>query len=159
MKPADSAADLVNILLRSLEQAAELKAVLEAERDALAAADADALQEAAVQKRCSVQALETLEATRAQIARQAGFDTAPQSMADIARCLPGSAVSDAWDRYLFIANECSELNARNGAVINMRRSQIHQTLSLLRHGRTESGTYGPLGQAPDTLGSRSLTEA
>ena len=136
--PADSAADLETILHRSLSTAAELKAVLENERDALESADAEALQEAAVEKRHSVQALETLEAARAQIARQAGFDTAPESMPDIARCLPGSGVSDAWDRYLFIAKECSELNARNGAVINMRRSQIHQTLSVRPCRRSES---------------------
>lgn len=157
--PADSAADLEKILHSSLDKAAELKVVLEAERDALASADAEALQEAALEKRRSVQALETLEAARARIVRQAGFDTAPESMADIANCLPGSGVTDTWNRYLLVAKECSELNARNGAVINMRRSQIHQTLSLLRHGRAESGTYGPAGQAPNTLGSRTLTEA
>ncbi len=159
MTPAECRSALGHVLDQSIARAKELKEILDTERAALVAADADDLSGTAVAKRDCVIAIEELERRREDIVSRAGFDPGADDMPALISWCGSTELSSAWHRYLDVAKDCSEMNASNGAIINMRRSQIQSTLSLMRNGHAEGDVYGPDGGGSDSLGSRSLTEA
>ena len=144
----------------SIQQALDLRKLLDQEREALARQDTLSLSETAVRKRRCISKLEDLDKSRTDISTARGFGKSPDDIASlVGDCDDAPMLSDSWQRFLDVARECSEINAGNGAIIHVRQEQIKGAISLLRAGNTDSSTYGPNGRERDDSQTRSLAEA
>lgn len=160
MSPGECKAQLESNLEESLENACQLKVILEGERAALERNDPASLHDAATCKQDSVTRLEELETKRVSLSQSCGFESGADAINDLAIwCGGGPAMVGSWKEFLDIANECSKLNSANGAIILVRRSQIENTLAVLRGGTANSDTYGPAGEKAGILETRALAEA
>jgi len=156
MSPRECKALLESNLEESLENACQLKIILEGERTALERNDPASLHDAATCKQDSVAKLEELETRRVSLSQSCGFESGADAINDLATWCGGEpAMVGSWKEFLDVANECSKLNSANGA----RRSQIENTLAVLRGGIADSDTYGPAGEKAGILETRALAEA
>lgn len=144
----------------SIQNALELRRLLEEERDALERKDTISLSDTAVQKQLCVNELEALDKARTRISKSCGFGVNPDEIAKLAaRCNDSELLIQSWDHFLQVAQECSDMNSGNGAIIRVRQQQIKGAINLLRDGSTETDTYGPNGQSREDSHTRSLAEA
>jgi len=112
-------------------------ASLDAEREALLARDADALESA-------------LMAKNKWLTRAAELEQARQSSPT--RTDAASEV-DA-DELKRLVGECQAKNAFNGSLIRGQRRMVENTLQWLRGDPDEAGVYGPDGTNPSGIKSR-----
>ena len=153
-------AELERIMRESVHCAIGLREVLTAERQALEHQDTGALNQAAIDKGASIGRLEQLETERADLSRSCGFGSAPEEMKPLLTwCDEDSVVENIWRHFLEVAMTCNELNATNGSIIRLRRSQILNALAILRGGETEPDLYGNDGRDTGGKTSRPLAEA
>lgn len=124
---------------------AELATVLEAERDALAGADAAALDRVGERKQALMQQLEQLDAERVQLGHSA----------------PAAAhlLEPAWQQVLGTLQICRDLNQRNGTLVGQRLGQVRRALAVLSGQSGEAGVYGPSGELHPALRPHSLAQA
>lgn len=143
-----------------IQNALELRRLLDEERDALERKDTLSLSDTAEQKQLCVTRLDELDKARSEISKSCGFGIAPGDIATLAaNCDDSDLLTQAWDRFLQIAHECSDMNSGNGAIIRVRQQQIKGVISLLRDGRAETDTYGPNGQSHEDSRTRPLGQA
>jgi len=144
----------------SLANACQLKVVLEDERAALERNDPASLHDAATCKQDCVAKLEELETRRIDLSQSCGFESGANAIRELATwCGGGPAMVKSWQEFLDVASSCSNLNSANGAIILVRRSQIENTLAVLRGGIANSDTYGSDGEKAGILETRALAEA
>lgn len=144
----------------SIQNALELRRLLEAERAALESKDTMSLSDTAVQKQLCVNALDELDKARSAISKSRDFGVNPGEIAKlIASCDDSDLLTQSWDRFLRIARECSDMNSGNGAIIRVRQQQIKGAISLFRDGSGETETYGPNGQSHEDSRTRPLAQA
>lgn len=135
-------------LLRGcVERTIGMKELLNEERSALEAQDADALLAIAAGKQHVLSQLDALEKNRREICHAGGFSSHPDEMESIVKsCDNDSTLLGSWNRFVELARECSDLNARNGAIINVRYRQIAGALAVVRGERQGNQTYGRDGR-------------
>lgn len=123
----------------------ELAAVLEAERDALLAADVEALDRAGSRKHALMQRLEQLDAERVQI--------------NLAAPHAASTLEPRWKALLPRLRECRDMNQHNGNVVGQRLGSVRRALAILTGQEAEAGTYGRSGALQNRARSQALAEA
>jgi flagella synthesis protein FlgN len=126
--------------------AGELSAALAAEREALLAADAPALDRAGAHKQALMQQLEQLDAERVQLLK-----VEPSAAAQ---------VEPRWREVLELLRGCHEMNQRNGSLVSQRLTQVREALAVLSgQGGDARGLYGPGGEVRTALRSHHLASA
>lgn len=158
---SDSARDqVVEILGVSLFHAKELRESLHQEREALESQDMDSLLAAAETKGTQVRELQQLDAQRSRICTESGFSAGREQMdAFLDWCDHSGEATHSWEQLLEVAEECSQLNAANGAVIRVRRQQVEDGLAVLRGQPMGVSTYDRDGVSRDGLGHHAIAEA
>ena len=137
----------LDAVVEDLHRAAtELSAVLVAEREALVAADAAALDRAGTQKQALMQRLEELDAERVQMLK-----LEPNAAA---RAEP------RWREVLDVIRGCHQMNQRNGSLVSQRLAQVREALAVLSgQGGDVRSVYGPSGDVRTALRSHHLASA
>ncbi|MDH3440595.1 MAG: flagellar protein FlgN [Gammaproteobacteria bacterium] len=144
----------------SIQNALELRRLLQEEREALERKDTLSLSDTAIQKRRCCNRLEELDKARTDISKSSGFGVNPGEIAKLAaRCDDSALLTQSWDRFLQVAHECSDMNSGNGAIIRVRQKQIKGAINLLRDGSTDTDTYGPNGESREESRTRPLAQA
>ncbi len=123
----------------------QLAEALEAERSALAEADAAALDLAGERKQQLMQQLEQLDAERVQLSH--------------ASPVAASQLEPVWQQVLGTLHTCRDLNQRNGILVNQRLGQVRKALAVLTGQSGEAGSYGPSGELHPALRSQNLAQA
>ncbi|UGB38760.1 flagella synthesis protein FlgN [Frateuria soli] len=137
----------LDAVVEDLHQAAtELSAILVAEREALVAADAAALDRAGTHKQALMRRLEELDAERVQMLKlepNAAVRTEPR-----------------WREVLGLLRNCHEMNQRNGSLVSQRLAQVREALAVLSgQGGDVRSVYGPGGEVRTALRSHHLASA
>lgn len=123
----------------------ELRAVLDAEREALDRRDSIALDAATAAKARLLQRLESLDAERRQLA---GVAPAPD------------AVVEVWRHICRQLDGCRRLNEANGSIVSRQLSHVRRALGILRgSGEAPPMLYGPAGEARAPNVRHSLSKA
>lgn len=152
--------ELERIICDSVQGAIGLREILTNEREALERQDTIALHSAATEKEVCIRKLESLEKERAELSVACGFASGPEDMQSLlAWCNDELPVKDTWRHFLEVATTCNDLNATNGSIIRLRRSQIQNALELLRGGNLEPEPYSPEGRKPAGNTGRALAHA
>jgi flagella synthesis protein FlgN len=112
--------------------AAQLITVLDQEREALASADASALNRAGEAKQLLMRQLEQLDAERVHM-RTASLQASQESQ-------------PAWGDVLTSLMACRDKNLRNGALVSQRLTQVRRALSVLTGNADADHTYGHSGE-------------
>ncbi len=134
--------------------------ILNDERKGLERQDTMALNESAVKKELCIRKLESLENERAELSVARGYSSGIDDMEPLlAWCDEDSVVKNVWKHFLEVAMTCHELNATNGSIIRLRRSQILSAIEILKGGDFGNETYGRDGNAPAGNTGRSLVQA
>jgi len=150
---------LLDLLGKSVRQSLRLRDFLEAEQAALRDQNVDELPALLSEKRRCVDTLKSLDQQRIARCQEAGFPAGPAQMDAMCEwCDDGSALRDAWNELLDVADTCKSLNDTIGAVIHTRRTQAAKGLAVLVGGKS-SGTYGRHASNGPTSRSRNLAEA
>ena len=128
-------------------------ALLEQERGALGAAEADALPALIAEKN---PLLEILSRCAEQRARLLGLAGVPGSAAGIRQLLGSdSAAEQIWNNLLAVARRAAELNAANSYLVNQQLAHVDRAMDALRGPRP--GLYSTSGVTDYGAGaSRSL---
>lgn len=122
----------------------ELRAVLDAEREALDRLDSLALDAATSTKAELLQRLESLEAERSQLDDMA----------------PGERSPDTWRHICGQLEACRHINEINGSIVAHRLHDVRHALGILRgSGDAPPVLYGPGGQAQAPTVPRRLSQA
>ncbi|HET6803854.1 MAG TPA: flagellar protein FlgN [Frateuria sp.] len=137
----------LDAVVEDLHRAAtELSASLAAEREALVAADAAALDRAGACKQALMQQLEELDAERVQLLK-----LEPSAAA---------RVEPRWRDVLGLLRGCHEMNQRNGSLVGQRLAQVREALAVLTgQGGDARSVYGPGGEVRPALRSHHLASA
>lgn len=133
--------------------AQELLALLQAEREALLAADVTRLETLTPTKADAAQRLQALGASLLQLRRSArapGFDG---WFATLRSGLPA-----LWSELLELAARCERANRDNAMLLGAREAQLKQTLRAFRPAGTPE-LYGRSGYAPLGLAARQFGAA
>ncbi|MCZ8129722.1 MAG: flagellar protein FlgN [Steroidobacteraceae bacterium] len=159
--------DLASVLERQAASARRLLAALDAERTALAGEGSapEALEAATADKQRCLADFEQLEQARVRVLSGAGFGPARDDMAAFLRAAedpnyshesprPGP-VATRWRQLLELVVRLRDANERNGMIVGIRSRQVRQLLNVLRTGRPDELTYGPVG-AGRAIQSREL---
>lgn len=150
---------LLQLLQVGVDCASGLIETLNEERSALEHQNVDALNVTADRKQQLLTRLEAMETERQALCKAGGFDHEPDAMAqflEASRATP--KLVSCWHRLVDLAKACSELNIRNGAIINVRRQQIAGTLSVIRGESPDNDTYGQNGRDKVSSTRRILAE-
>ena len=123
----------------------QLLTALDAERTALDAASAEALDQAGAHKHALMQQLEQLDAERQLLCREQPARHA--------------ALEPEWIRVVQSLRHCHALNQRNGSTVNQRLAQVRQALAILTGHPGESQLYGRSGELHGSLRSQVLAAA
>lgn len=138
--------DALASVLDDMQQVADqLLAVLQAERDALNTADAEALGQAGTQKQAFMQQLEQLDDERQLLCREHPARHA--------------ALEPQWQQVVQSLRQCHTLNQRNGRSVNQRLTQVRQALAILTGHPGENELYGRGGALHGSLRSHVLAAA
>ena len=137
----------LDAVVEDLHRAAtELSSALVAEREALVAADAAALDRAGAHKQALMQKLEELDAERVQMLK-----LEPNAAARI---------EPRWRDVLEVIRGCQEMNQRNGSLVSQRLAQVREALAVLSgQGGDVRSVYGPGGEVRTALRSHHLASA
>ncbi len=122
----------------------ELRAVLDAEREALDRHDSIALDAATSSKAQLLQRLESLDAERRQLEQLA----------------PAHAPSAPWPQICLQLGACRRINEINGSIVTQQLAFVRRALSVLRgSGEGPPALYGPAGHAQASAFPRPLSQA
>lgn len=158
--PEHAKAELQRMLIESVNCAIGLREILTAELEALRNKDTTALNKSAMDKDVCIGNLQNLETQRANLSVSCGFGSGPEDIKPLlAWCDEDSVVKNLWEHFLEVAMTCNKLNATNGSIIRLRRSQIMNALAILRGGESEPELYGPEGRDSGGTTGRALAEA
>lgn len=131
------------ILDRQIRAAAELAAVLEAERDALTGSSPGLVSEKAAEKIRLLETIEKLETERRRICAESGVASLEGADGDTAASIT-RAITQRWRSLMGLLAACRNANETNGLILNLKQGQVRQLLDIVRGG--PAITYGPNGQ-------------
>lgn len=152
---------LLDLLLKTSEQAQVLRKQLADEAAALAGNNADLLESMVAEKNESVRLLEQLEKQRQKLFDEAGFASNRYGAdACIKWCDQDGAVTQAWGQLLDEMEVCRHQNRVNGTAVEISRHNVQHLLDLLR-GQLQTGRlYDPTGETATCSDStRTLAKA
>lgn len=122
----------------------ELRAVLDAEREALDRHDSIALDAATSAKAQLLQRLEALDGERRQLEQLA----------------PARGSSAAWTQICLQLGACRRINEINGSIVTQQLAFVRRALGVLRgSGEGPPALYGPAGHAQTSALPRPLSQA
>lgn len=147
------------ILSPTVEAARRLKSALEDERGALENEDMQALAAAGGRKRVHIGELEKLESRRRQLLEHYRHGDDLSSMRGfIESCDDNGVLSARWRELIEVLEQCRHLNTVNGTVVQARRHQVSEALSVVRGNDSDVEVYGPGGKTETTGRFRALAE-
>ncbi|SRR6266498_3415307 len=120
--------------------------VLEAERDALRAADPDALSALTAAKLDHVSALHGLASARLALLGQAGWPDMNTALAALAAAPDGTVVRREWSSLLVLAGTARGLNDVNGRLIANQQRHFDAALQSLLQAAGVPPVYGADGR-------------
>lgn len=126
-----------------------LAELLRREREALAANDAERIQEVADKKRVIAEKLDQLAEARRQNLANMGFEGASaidNLIAHYENNNISNRVSHAWEALKQELEACREANLVNGAIVANAERSVQHMLALLRGGQPGQELYGKHGQ-------------
>jgi flagellar biosynthesis/type III secretory pathway chaperone len=124
---------LEDLLDREIETAHSLAATLDAEKAALSAESAAAVEEKAGEKIRLFEAMEKLEQERRGLCENPGAAGMAES------------VAERWRSLLALMTRCRNANEINGRIIRVRQHQVRQLIDIVR-GKPAAMTYNPQGK-------------
>ncbi|GLQ99949.1 flagella synthesis protein FlgN [Dyella mobilis] len=142
---AELGAALRTVLDEMSATTAQLITVLDEERDALAGADAKALNRAGEAKQMLMRRLEQLDVERLHLC---------STSAEAA-----SQAEPSWRELLKSLATCRDKNLRNGTLVGQRLTQVRRALSVLTGTDAQTGTYSQSGAFQGTHRSVPLAQA
>lgn len=159
--PSQFRDQLQPLLTEELQCAVRLEALLAAEKDALQGRDIEPVERLVRDKHALLREFETLEARRHQLLAAAGFSSDRAGLeACIAWCDSQGRIGPVWSQLMARIRQCQHLNRGNGAVVDVSRRHIQQTLTLLRGQAPVTALYDPAGSATGTgIPGRTLAKA
>jgi flagella synthesis protein FlgN len=135
----------IDAVLGQLHDAVEtMHRVMLDERAALDTGKADALDDATSFKQSLLRRIESLDAERKQLGKQAGIDTAAHAL---------------WPEIVDSLARCKQLNLVNGGIVTQRLKYVRKALGLLTGHSEISEIYGPTGEARSATRSAQLARA
>lgn len=147
------------ILSPTVEAARRLKTALEDERSALESDDTAALAAAGSRKRVHIGELERLDGQRRRMLERFRYENDLGSMRDfIATCDDRGVLAARWQELIEVLGQCRHLNTVNGTVVQARRHQVAEALSVVRGDSNDAEVYGPGGKTETTGRFRALAE-
>ena len=146
--------DLAQLLDAQIEAMQAVLTSLEAERQALAARDGEALLKAVNSKASSIASADTIEGQRQVMMDRLGTPERPgrrgrEFSAD-------AGISRRWQHVLALTQQCRALNDANGQLIRGQRRRVEGTLRVLRGEPVAPVEYGPAGEHRPRGSTRSL---
>jgi flagellar biosynthesis/type III secretory pathway chaperone len=145
---------LSDALDRQLAIGARLLAALGHERERLAGGDAAALETAVADKERLLAEFEAAEAGRRDALRALGYGADRASVLACLRAFEDPAYTDdaarvgpvaaRWRRLLALGTQLRDGNERNGMIVSLRSRRVREALNVLRTGRRDELTYGPV---------------
>lgn len=152
---------LLLLLTEELQYAIRLEALLTAEGDALTGRDIERVEGLVREKQTLLQAFEDLEVRRHEQVAAAGFSADRAGLEDcIAWCDSQGRLARLWSELMVHIRQCQQLNRRNGAVVDVSRRHVQQTLTLLRGQAPATALYSPAGSTTDSgIPGRTLAKA
>ncbi|OBS09786.1 flagella synthesis protein FlgN [Acidihalobacter prosperus] len=148
---------LLSLLSEEVSEMERLRALLEAEAEALQGLQADALLQMVETKAGLVQALERLGARRAELLVRIGCASDPPSLKLFMANAP-APIATAWQALVAETGRCESLNRRNGALNQSGQRQVLRLIRVLRGEPVEPPTYGRKGD-PGVGGGQPLAKA
>lgn len=155
-------ATLTALLDRQIAAGNALTSALESEKIALTGYELTALDEAVAVKEHLASEFEQLDGERRRLLARYGYGPGRTDMAALIRAIedPGyrdeapraGAIGTRWRRLVTLIARCRDDNQRNGHIIGLHSRRVGQTLNVLRTGRPDALTYGPV-QARGNVGS------
>lgn len=131
------------LLDQQIQIAAQLAAVLEAERDALTGTSPSLVSEKAAEKVRLLEIFERLENERRRICAESGVASLADASRDTSTGLTRT-LSHRWRSLMGLLAACRNANETNGLILNLKQGQVRQLLDIVRGG--PAVTYGPNGQ-------------
>jgi flagella synthesis protein FlgN len=154
-----AAAALIDALRVETAGYRALITVLEAERTALCAADADALATLSGVKLERVSALHGLAKARGALLANTGSLDMPSVLAAFAGSPDGHALRREWSALLELASSARTLNEINGRLITQQRQHFDVALQALLHAAGVQPVYGADGRPQRIAATRSFVAA
>ncbi|MFZ5620692.1 MAG: flagella synthesis protein FlgN [Pseudomonadota bacterium] len=154
--------DQLHLLLsEELQCAVRLESLLTAEGEALTGRDIEPVERLVRDKQTLLQEFEALEARRHELVAAAGFAPDRAGLeACIAHCDSRGRLAHIWSELMARIRRCQHLNRRNGAVVDISRRHVQQTLTLLRGQSPATPLYSPAGSTTGTgIPGRTLAKA
>lgn len=147
--------ELARLLDEQIEAMQAVRDSLEAERQALAARDGEALLKAVNGKAASLASADTVEGRRQALLDRLGIADRPGRGRGFSA---DTGISQRWQQVLALTQQCRALNDANGQMIRGQRRRVEGTLRILRGEPVAPAEYGPAGEsrarsAPRLLGS------
>ena len=143
------------VLEQQVHCSTELLQCLEAERNALAERNTNALEKVSQDKSNHTQSLEELETRRKQLVSELDCGTDADGMQ---RCIERfgdqSRLASLWERVIRNIGECRDSNIANGAVLEIGRQHVEQALTILRGESAGPMVYDAQGVSGPVLGQR-----
>jgi len=154
----------LELLLRDLYEAmSELSIVLDTEHDALAATDADKLQQAALMKEQLSDKVAHLDAQRVSILSKNRLENnlaGMQTLINQSSSQDENALFKLWNMVSEMAQDCTTKNKLNGIIIEAKRRQTSAALSVLQGYRPDSDElYDSDGTAVKTQPNSTIARA
>lgn len=151
---------LVQLLGEEKRLVEKFIALLALEQDALTKGAADELPLIVNDKKTLVEALNSLETTRASLISSTPQDSGNQAMERWLSIHPDEkSVANLWREILKLAAEAKQQHALNGRLINMHLTRTSEALNILTQRQQYTGLYGSDGQATSGSGSRIVDSA
>jgi flagellar biosynthesis/type III secretory pathway chaperone len=139
MTLSQACASLGQLLQMEQDGAARLLEVLEAEHEAIARRDTDALQQLVAGKQVLLEQLESGHGKRLQMMREAGLAVDQGGFeALLVRCADnGHDLQSRWLALKAVLSSCQRQNQMNGVVLETSRRTTHRALTILLGGQAD----------------------
>jgi flagellar biosynthesis/type III secretory pathway chaperone len=148
MAAAGTSEHLMAVIDEQIVCAESMLETLETESEALLQGDADRINDASAGKARLADTLEQLETERQGLA---------EALALTQPTVTGTATGEKWERLLRVLEQCRDRNARNGSLVQARRTQIEAALKAL--APDQPGGYDAAGNKHSTAASHRLGSA
>ena len=154
----------LELLFRDIyESLSELSLVLDKEFDALKDQNVESLRQAAIDKDRLSDKLDELEKARFKILEHTSFNLDRISMQLYIQenfANQGEALLKMWDMIAELAKTCEKQNAINGIIIDNKRKQTKEALSILQSGEVDqTELYNAEGSSVGAAGGSTVARA
>ena len=153
---------IARYLEKGAEQARQLMALLQEERNILSGSDGAALETVTHSKEKLAETIQMNTRQCSQYLHQAGFGNDNLSLSKyIETCAEPFATQfkTTWNNLQSILKQCQDENRINGKLLNSSQRRIKQALSILQGQPVEEDLYGSSGEAVNQSSGNSLTHA